>query len=184
MPNSIRTYTPIFSYVGFGKMLEPKIKDLYKPFDSGSELHALLNSDADVLFYGASISAFTFIHYIEEQNHIEYRYTKKINGVLQVNEKFHTTSVELKVRPLGKTFNYDWRKIENDLKESKILRSIKNGENENSIFKLSESMTFITKQLKLDPYYLLDQQTKEWVNRLLNQMKRPFLMEDFEEQSK
>jgi hypothetical protein len=102
---------------------------------------------------------------------------------LQVGEKLHNTSIELKVRPLGKIFNYDWGKIENDLNTNRVIRSIKNIESENIVFKLSESLEFFTKQLELDPYYLLDQQTKEWVSRLLEYKKRPFQMEDFEVES-
>jgi len=180
MPNSIRTFTPMYSYVGFGTSLQPEIKDVYRPFGSGSELQTLLNLDADILFYGANINSFTFIHYIEEQNQIEYRYTKMLKGALQVNKKLHSISIELKVRPFGKFFNYDWGKIENDLRSNKVIRSIKNIESENIAFKLSESLEFITKQLELDPYYLLDQQTKEWVIPLLRDKKRPFLIEDFE----
>jgi aminoglycoside N3'-acetyltransferase len=184
LSESIRTLTPIYSYVGFGRSLAPNIREVYRPFNTGSELQELLNLDAEILFYGASFSAFTFLHYIEEKNQINYRYLKKIDGQLQIDDKSYATSVELKVRPLGKTFNYDWEKIESDLRESKVIRTLKKIGTKNSILKMSESLESITKRIDNDPYYLLDGQTKEWIIQLINNKKRPLLVEDFEEQSK
>jgi aminoglycoside 3-N-acetyltransferase len=181
MRNSIRTLTPIYSYVGFGKVLEPKLKPVYKPFNVDSELQDLLDLDSEVVFFGAQFNSFTFLHYIEEKNEINYRYVKKIAGHIQIDNKKYETLVEMKVRPLGKIFNYDWRKIENDLIENKIIRTLKKVGNNSSLLNMSESLGFITKQIEKDPYYLLDEQTKNWVVTLIKDKKRAFVIGDFEE---
>ena len=180
MPNSVRTFTPIYSHVGFGSVLSPKIKELYKPFDLGSEFEELLNVDAQVLFLGANFNSFTFLHYIEEVNKIDYRYTKTIAGVLEIKEKTHRTSLELKVRPLGRNLNYDWSKIEKDLRENNVIRTVTGIATKNMVLNMSASLKLITKLIKKDPYYLLDSETKEWVMRIINEKKRPFQLEDFE----
>lgn len=181
MPNSIRTYTPIYSSVGFGKILRPKIQNIYNPFNEDSEMHSLLSHDADVIFFGAKLNSFTFIHYIEELNNIDYRYVKKIAGELYVDQKFYTASVELKVRPIGKYFSYDWEKIENDLIKDKIIRPLNEISNNTFAVSMADSLSYITKKLKSDPYYLLDRRTKEWIIPMVAEIKRPFKIEDFEE---
>jgi aminoglycoside N3'-acetyltransferase len=182
MTNSIRTYTPMYSYVGFGEILRPKIQNIYNPFNEGSEMHSLLYHDADVIFFGAELNSFTFIHYIEEFNNINYRYVKKIAGELYVDQKLYTATVELKVRPMGKYLRYDWEKIENDLVENKIIRPLNKISNKAFAVNMADTLSHITKKLKSDPYYLLDRRTKEWIIPMIADLKRPFIVEDFEEE--
>lgn len=180
LPKSVRTFTPIYSHVGFGSVLKPKIKKIYKPFGVDSEFQELLSVDAQVLFLGANFNSFTFLHYIEEVNEINYRYKKIITGLLEIENQNHRTSLELKVRPLGKNLNYDWGKIEKDLQNNQIIRTIKEIQTKNIVISMAESLHLITNLIRKDPYYLLDSQTKEWVLRLMNEKNRPFQLEDFE----
>ncbi len=180
MTNSIRTYTPMYSCVGFGNILKPKIQKIYNPFNEGSELHNLLFHDANVVFLGAKLNSFTFIHYIEELNNIDYRYLKKIVGELYIDQESYVTTLELKVRPKGKYLRYDWVKIENDLNENKIIRPLKKISNNTFALNMADTLSHITKRLKSDPYYLLDCQTKEWIIPMIAGLKRPLLVEDFE----
>jgi aminoglycoside 3-N-acetyltransferase len=180
LPNSVRTFTPIYSHVGFGSVLKPKIKKIYKPFDVESEFQELLDADAQVLFLGAKFSSFTFLHYIEEVNKIAYRYKKTITGLLEFENEIHKTSVELKVRPMGKELNYDWGKIEKDLRENNVIRTLKEVATKNIVLSMAESLDLVTALIRKDPYYLLDSQTKEWVMRLMNEKNHPFQLEDFE----
>jgi aminoglycoside N3'-acetyltransferase len=182
MPNAVRTFTPIYSHVGFGDVLTPRIKEIYKPFDTGSEFQELLIADTDVLFLGATFSSFTFLHYIEEVNKVDYRYLKTINGILEIKGENYKTSLVLKVRPLGRTLNYDWKKIEEDLSKNNIIRTDTRIATKNMILKMSESLNLITKRIESDPYYLLDSETKEWVKPLIKEKNRPFLLKDFEGQ--
>lgn len=180
MANSVRTYTPIFSYVGFGKILVPKIKSLYKPFRLGSELDTLLNSDSEIIFLGADFSSFTFIHFIEEMSEINYRYNKKFEGFLWLNGKSYDTAVEFFVRPKGKKLRYDWTKIEFDLEKNGLLHTNKKIDSKHIALNMSSVYSFIEKQINLDPYYLLDTDTKSWIKEFIRLKKRMYSIKDFE----
>ena len=179
---AIRTFTPIFSYVGFGKILKPTIKIIHKPFSRESDLHDLLEKETKCIFFGANLNTFTFIHYIEEINNIIYRYCKNIKGVIIIGKESHKTSLTFKARPTNIKFNYNWGKIENYLEEKKVLTK-KNFLGINSFtVSLSSALEVLTSEIKKDPYYLLDQTTKEWVSKQIKKINRPFIISDFEEQ--
>lgn len=182
MPNSIRTLTPIFSYVGFGNSLEPTLKNLYNPFNLGSELEILLNHDATMLFLGTEINSFTFLHYIEEMKNTSYRYAKSISGQIQIGKQSYNTVVEFKARPKNIYFHYDFLKIENDLKQAGAMRK-KSPFGENKLIKLSDAFEIVSTKIDNDPFYLLDYKTKLYVSALINQLGRPLLISDFEEKT-
>jgi len=182
MPDSIRTLTPIFSYVGFGNILEPTLKNLYNPFNLGSELEILLNHDASMLFLGTEINSFTFLHYIEEFKNISYRYAKSISGQIHIGKQFYNTVVKFKARPKNNYFHYDFLKIENDLKQAGAMRT-KSPFGENKLIKLSDAFEIVGTKIDNDPFYLLDYKTKTYVSALINKLGRPFLISDFEEKT-
>jgi len=181
MNGAIRTFTPVFSYTGFGKVLKPTIKIIYRPFSKESDLHDLLERKTEAIFFGAKLNTFTFIHYIEESNNINYRYDKNIKGVIVIGKESHMTTLAFKVRPASKKFSYDWTKIEYCLKEKKVLTETNNFGRNSFTINLSGALEVLTSEIKKDPYYLLDQTTKEWINIEIKKMNRPFVITDFEE---
>jgi len=181
MSQAVRTFTPIFSHVGFGKILKPTIKITYEPFSKESDLHDLLERETEAIFFGAKLNSFTFIHYIEETNNINYRYGKNIKGVIVIGQESYMTTLTFKARPANKTLCYDWAKIENCLNEKKVLTK-KNILGINSFtINLSGALEVLTYEMKKDPYYLLDQTTKKWVSTQIEKINRPFIITDFEE---
>lgn len=177
---SKRTLTPVFSFTGLGEILIPMKKRLYKPFSYDSEMGTLLQKDSDVIFLGAPISSFTFIHFIEEAKVTGYRYTKRMNGHIKLKNELYETALEWKVRPMGYKLNYDWNKIINELVSTGILQQYDVFGKHSYIMKLSNCYEVIGKKLEEDPYYLLDSATRNWVEPKMRKLQRSFQLSDFE----
>jgi aminoglycoside 3-N-acetyltransferase len=180
MKSSRRTLTPIFSFTGLGELLIPIKKSLYKPFSHDSELSTLLQEDSDVIFLGAPISSFTFIHFIEEVKNIGYRYTKRMNGQIKLKHELYETALEWKVRPAKQKLNYDWNKITHELVSTGILQRYDTFGKHSYIMKLSKCYEVIGKKIEVDPCYLLDNETRNWVEPKMRKLQRPFHLSDFE----
>ena len=180
MSNSSRTFTPIFSFAGLGELLKPIEKRLYKPFSHDSELSTLLQKDSDVIFLGAPISSFTFIHFIEEAKNIGYRYIKRINGHIKLKHELYETALEWKVRPVKQKLNYDWNKITHELVSTGILQHYPTYGKHSYIMKLSNCYEVIGKKIEKDPCYLLDDETRNWVEPKMRKLQRSFQLSDFE----
>jgi aminoglycoside N3'-acetyltransferase len=180
MSNSRRTFTPIFSFAGLGELLEPIEKKLYKPFSHDSEMSTLLQEDSDVIFLGAPISSFTFIHFIEEAKNIGYRYVKRINGHIKLKHELYETALEWKVRPAKQTLKYDWNKITHELISTGILQSYPTFGKHSYIMKLSNCYEVIGKKIEEDPCYLLADDTRNWVEPKMRKLQRSFQLSDFE----
>jgi aminoglycoside 3-N-acetyltransferase len=180
LSNSKRTLTPMFSFIGLGKLLGPIKKRIYKPFSHDSEMSILLKNKTEVIFLGAPISSFTFLHFIEEEKKIGYRYIKKINGQIKLKHELYDTALEWKVRPVGMKLNYDWNKIALELISTGILRDYNIFGNHSYIMKLANFYEVIGQKIDKDPYYLLDNETRNWVDPQIRKLQRPFELSDFE----
>lgn len=180
MSNSRRTLTPVFSFAGLGELLRPIKKRLYKPFSHDSEMSSLLQKDSHVIFLGAPISSFTFIHFIEEAKNIGYRYIKRINGHIKLEHELYETALEWRVRPAKQKLNYDWSKITRELASAGILQRYHTFGKYSYIMRLSKCYEVIGKKIEKDPFYLLDTETRNWVEPKMRKLQRSFELSDFE----
>jgi aminoglycoside N3'-acetyltransferase len=178
--NSRRTLTPIFSFTGLGEILTPIKKRLYKPFSLDSEMGTLLQKNSYVIFLGAPISSFTFIHFIEEAKDIGYRYTKRMSGHIKIKNELYETALEWKVRPMKHKLNYDWNKIIYELVSTGTLQHFEGFGKYSYIMKLSNCYEVLGKKIEENPYYLLDSETRSWVEPKIRKLQRSFKLSDFE----
>lgn len=184
MSNSKRTLTPMFSFIGLGKLLSPIKKKVYRPFDQDSEMSILLQKNCEVIFLGAPIRSFTFLHFIEEEKDIGYRYVKRFVGQIKIKHELYETALEWKVRPAGNKLNYDWDKITQEVMSTGILRRFDTFGKHSYIMSLSNFCEVIGKKIDEDQYYLLDSETRKWVEPKIRELQRPFKLNDFEKSVK
>lgn len=177
-----QTPIPFYSITGIGEMPEYDISDKINLFDETSIWNYLYQNNCAIVYYGASISATTLIHFVEKiSNTLCYRYEKNFNGhvVFPMNKKTKI-SVTMHVRPMNNYLDYDWVKIENDLYQSKILLNFKDGLTEIKIVSVRALVDFWLSKLNQNKLYFLDNKSILWIKPLLIKMNRPFEQSDFE----
>jgi len=177
-----RTQIPVFSFAGTGEKPILDMSGIIDPFGSHSAFQVLYERDSLLMHYGSSIKATTILHYAERMsNHLCYRYDKLFYGkVIPISGKEIDVTFNFHVRPLGKHLDYDWNKIENDLLENNILFLYKEGSCRILLCKIKDLIDFWIERIIQNPLYLLDNESKTWVEPFLDKLGRPFLITDFE----
>lgn len=177
-----RTPIPVFSFAGTGEKPVLDISRVIDPFGYHSAFHVLYEKDSLLMHYGSSLNSTTILHYAERiSNHLCYRYDKLFYGkIIPIDGTEIDITFNFHVRPIGKHLDYDWNKLENDLFENNILFLYKEGRSRVFLCKIKELINFWIDQMIHDPLYLLDDESKIWVEPFLNKLGRPFLITDFE----
>ena len=177
-----QTPIPFFSVCGIGEIPEYSFSDYINLFDESSIWSHLYKKSSIIMYYGASFSSTTIIHFVEKiSNKLFYRYEKQFDGhvILPNNEKIKIC-VNMHVRPLGHYLDYDWLKLENDLYENKILFKFKDGLTDIKIINVRSLVDFWIQRLNENKLYFLDKKSILWVKPLLERIDRPFQKFDFE----
>ena len=138
-----------------------------------------------VLMYGAPFSSFTFIHYIERlAGGPVYRYDKMFIGVTQGLDGVKIpVRLNYHCRPMGRTLEYDWVRLRLDAEKQGIILAFKEPGSEVLLIDVPMICQFWQEQLQLNPLYLLDQDSRVWVEQELNHLGRRFVIGDFEDVS-
>jgi aminoglycoside 3-N-acetyltransferase len=176
-----RTPTPVFNFAGTGAPPPTDIGDgsVVDPFDSSS-LFALAGSlDGSVAWYGATLSSTTLLHHAERlAGGPIYRYDKLFRGVVRHQGSSTQLTLNYHVRPMGHHLDYDWPRLERETIEAGVVRRI--GGREHARWAPARLLTdFWVGRLRDDPLALLDEESRTWVDRRLQALGRPFVIEDF-----
>ena len=177
-----RTNVPVYSIVGTGPPPTYPQEDIFYPFGTHSAFEQLLTQDGQLLFYGAKYRTNTYGHYLEHLgNNLHYRYAKRFSGQLVTKDnKSQPVSVEYHCRPQGRSMDYGFDRVLGDLHREGIAKVL-SSENSPVILIHGKSMAdYCLARFKNDPYYLLDEETRNWVVEKVQQLGRPFCLSDFE----
>ena len=176
-----RTNEPVFNFSSSKKLKFKRIDFLIDPFDNNSFFNYLYENDDTILHYGSPFSSTTFLHYIERKSDLlTYRYDKLFEGKIIDKDSVKDVKFLYHVRPLNVYLVYDNNKIQNDLISNGIMFKLVDGRTSIMISSIKDMCDFIIERIKIDPYYLLDSQSKKWVIPKVEQLGRGFKLNDFE----
>lgn len=177
-----RSYDPIFSFSGnYDKKL--KFNSKLRSFDNNSSIKDIIDDDGYYFFCGTTINFLTpGIHYLENKLETPYRYDKIFKGTYKIKNKLRKITYTYKVWPLSKKpLNYDAKKINKDLINSKIMKVIDFNYGYYIMYcRARKFNSFLMKKIKKDRLYPLDKKTKVWIKPMLKKFNRPFTIKDFE----
>ena len=178
-----RTRVPIFSSTFNDKINFHDNHKNINPFGRKSIFHHLYKNNGLIFYYGAPFASSTFIMYVEEtfKKGPIYRYKKEIFGEVVLKKIKKKVKFNFHVRPLSSDYHleYDWNKIELELKRKKLIKCYKNGIMQFRVINIKEVTNFLHNKLKKDPFYLIDKKSKKWVVPMHKKLKRRFVIDDF-----
>lgn len=177
-----RTKTPIFNFV-IKNRAEISLEAAYDVFGQNSTFNSLKDLEGSVVFLGADFSSVTYLHHVEEQCSVGYRYLKAFKGELMDEGTNTSLEVIYRVRPLDPphVVEYDWPRLIEDLLHLDILKVFDLGHGKLQWFDVKTLNEFWIAKLYLDEFYLLTQASKEAVKALVNTKGYPFQFSSFEE---
>lgn len=115
LPGVQRTRHPIFSVSAFGsgtpEVMNARLDDCFGP---GTVFDLLHQHDAKIVCLGCDFSRVTFVHYVEQQYGVPYRYSKAFSGHLIDNGQATALTTHYLVRDLAIKSSCDlrWLKAE------------------------------------------------------------------------
>ncbi|MDR2384063.1 MAG: AAC(3) family N-acetyltransferase [Tannerella sp.] len=178
-----RSATPVFSFAGDDEppqMFTGKITD---PFDEKSLFHASIEKDAIIIGYGLNTisEAVTIMHYCERvSGKIYYRYDKLFHGTVSDGGQLREVTLKYHVRPKNCYLAYDFLRLESELINAGILKIVSGNRFDFICLRVRDLSNFWTQKLQEDALYLLDSQSRKWIEPELQRLGRPFMLSDFE----
>ena len=178
-----RTQSPVFNAAGSGREPEVEIEDTILAFGDRSVFAQLVRRSGLLVFYGAPLASATIIHHAE---HVArgpfYRYDKHFAGIVTGAGKVKRVTLIYHVRPKGHHLDYDWPRIEYDFAKAGLMQLFKTGTSIIRVLEAANSLRFLVGRLRGDPLYLLDSESRAWVEPALQRLGRRFVIEDFEQE--
>lgn len=177
-----RSFDPIFSF-NSNKEQNFLVRDKITAFDDYSDFGNLDKENGNIIYVGTNLSfVSTYIHRIEFEYNVNYRYNKIFRGKYTYNKKNYNIEYNYKVWPkTNLPISYDCKKINSDLINNNILKIKKTKNGYYFMFcKVENFKKHILNHLNKDPYYLLSEDSKIWIEKKISNLKRSFKIEDFE----
>ena len=156
--NSKRTNHPLFSLSGVGKNLDLIFKYINRnSTGKGSAFERMLKFNVKILHIDIElVNACTFLHYIEEQMNVPYRYSKYFDyEIIDEQKKKITLEYENYVRMTEfYKFPEQSKNIQSDLIKNKIMKINKFDKSYFTIVSSKELNDFFCKKIKKNPFYI------------------------------
>lgn len=177
-----RTPIPIFSVAGIGGQPRQSWGEFTDPFGDDSMFAELVAADGVVLYYGDTFHYNTLVHYAERVvGGPVYRYDKIFPGSVVLSDGTAVEgSLNYHVRPLGTGLDYDWPRLLDEALDSGVCRRL-DGNPEILAASARRLCDLWVREMKRDPYALLDEKTRKWVEPAIEELGRRFIISDFEE---
>jgi aminoglycoside 3-N-acetyltransferase len=178
-----RSPIPIFSFTGDDAEPMLKVSTMIDPFGKNSLFQQMTEDNTLILYYGINgIHPSTIVHYCERvSGKLYYRYDKIFSGQVISLDKIYDVKLNFHVRPRNsENLDYDWIRLEKDLTQAGLIFKISDFRFEIRLIKAVDLAHFWIEKMQEDPLYLLDTDSRAWVEPKLQQLGRPFLLSDFE----
>lgn len=181
---AFRTKDPVFSICGTAltSYRDPVVPGaLVDPFGADSFFQWLYDNNGLLFHYGCDPKYSTLIHFIERKlGAVPYRYDKCFEGCITDAGEDICIRYLFHVRPLGRHLDYDWDRVMGDLARAGILIAYKHDRTSLDYLPVRAMTDFLLTKLEADPFYLLDQESIDWVIPAIRKLKRNLLLKDFE----
>ena len=124
LPDVRRTLHPIFSFALWGALRDRWLKVGKDSFDEDSLFARLREQHARIIFFGAPFQSCTFVHYIEQQAGVPYRYPKTFSGRIRTSAGEYEDSCTYFVRDLNQDLLPDFHRLEERLIQTGALQRV------------------------------------------------------------
>lgn len=176
-----RTPVPFFSVAGIGGQPRQLWGDDTDPFGADSMFAELMDEDGVILYYGDTFHYNTLVHQAERLNGGPvYRYDKIFPGeVVMTDGARQSGRLVYHVRPFGTGLDYDWPRLLEEALEAGVCRRAE-GTPEVLAASARSLHDLWVNRMRQDPYALLDEKTRTWVEPAIDELGRRFVVTDFE----
>ncbi len=154
---SHRSFHPIFSFAAIGSDAKNICNNISKSsFGIDSVFYKLHKLNAKIVFFNVNFEFCTFIHYVEQDIGVNYRFLKYFKGKVKMNNIEWEDSFDFYVRYLDREVITSLTRLGNYLESTgKMNKIILANKYPISLTRANDIYQAASKKLKKDPYYLL-----------------------------
>lgn len=176
-----RTPIAMFAVAGNGAEPRQEWREGTDPFGPDSMFAELVEKDGVLLYYGDTFHYNTLVHRAERANGGPvYRYDKVFHGdVVMADGSVNAGSLVYHVRPMGTGLDYDWPRLLQEAIDEGVCRRL-DGNPEVLAASARKLHDLWVRDMRYDPYALLDEKTRKWVEPAIEETGRRFVLTDFE----
>jgi aminoglycoside 3-N-acetyltransferase len=154
--DAVRSVHPIFSIAAIGPKSKFLTSNLDKTcFGKNSVFRKLLQLNAKHVFFGTDLQSCTFIHLIERDYNVPYRYEKKFTGEIIANGKRYRDTYTYYVRYLNKNIKLYPIRFQKYLINKGLMSEVKLGRGYIRVISTKRLYEEGIKMLKRDIFYFL-----------------------------
>ncbi|MDO9545170.1 MAG: DUF4910 domain-containing protein [Pelolinea sp.] len=122
---AVRSFHPIYSFAAIGPQADELLKDVGKSsFGINSVFERLLAVDAKMVFFNVSMAFCTFVHHIEQQLNVEYRYLKYFSGQVSKEDQIWTDTFDFFVRYFDRDVTVSLDRFQDLLQKKGVLKEV------------------------------------------------------------
>lgn len=174
-----RSCVPFFSVLS-GLELGLATGRQINPFGQSSAFHWLVDHDATLTLLGAPLRSLTFIHYVEEMTGGPvYRYVKSFPGEIVSSGVTMPCKFSMHVRPRGVHLDYDWPRIEEDLRARGLLQR-SDATPDLQWLNARALLEYWGNRIAADPFHLLDATSRALFKKATDGGKNRVEQRDYE----
>lgn len=156
LPDACRNYHPIQSIAAVGKHAAAICAvDAPSGYDEAGSFGVMLRLDARVLLLGLDCNWISFIHYVEEQAAVPYRYWKTFTGAYTDGQTTREASYTMFVRRRDIDPVLDLNVVQKSMSAKQLLKRATLGSGEVMACGFRELFQDTSEQLAKDPYWLV-----------------------------
>jgi len=166
---AIRSVHPLFSVAAVGKDARFFTKNLsLNSFGKNSVFERMWQRNTAIVLFGLSEFLFTFIHYVEENFGVPYRYYKRFKGQIINKNKKYDANYRYYVRDLEINPITDLSRLYREMKRKKLLKESKLGNGKIIVIHCRDVFTVAKKMLRKNIYSLIKKPVKrgKTINKL------------------
>jgi aminoglycoside 3-N-acetyltransferase len=152
-PGVVRSRDPIFSVAAEGPMAEELVNDLpASSFGADCVYDRLWEKQAVIANFCLTIEFLTFLHYVEEEWNVPYRYSKAFEGRVRSNDAWHPTTWQYYVRVFVDATLLDLGAFRDKAVEEGTVHNTGLGRGFVEAMRCRDIKTLLTNMLDLDPW--------------------------------
>ncbi|HEY60651.1 MAG TPA: DUF4910 domain-containing protein [Anaerolineae bacterium] len=161
-PHAVRSFHPIFSFAAIGGQAHTICDKVSKSsFGKDSVFDRLFHSDSKLLFFNTTFDYCTFIHYVEQQMNVDYRYKKYFTGEVFDGIKKYIDTFDFFVRYLDRNVTVALQPMSQRLLQSGCMKQVEVDGGVILQVKCQDVYRETAKVLCEDPYFLIEKPPKE-----------------------
>ncbi len=124
-PRAVRSFHPILSFVSVGTKAHTLCDNVSKSsYGPNSVFDRLMLVNAKIIFFNASFESCAFVHHVEQERNVNYRYRKYFTGEVSFRDKPYLDTFDFFVRDLDRDVKTYLEPLRHQMEKENLIQCV------------------------------------------------------------